>query len=74
MNTPAFDTSQFINNRRLITVCLPIHEGITVEAKESVERIHGNVIIIFNNETPSISNGDSKLLVSIANMITVGIQ
>ncbi len=65
-----------INDRRsrLITVCLPMHIQIKSEAKDRVERLYNNVIIIFNNERPSISNGDTRMLLDIAHMVTVGIH
>ncbi len=61
-------------DNRLVTVCLPLHASITREAKERVESLYTNVVIIFSNERPYISNRDSEMLINIAHMLVNPVQ
>jgi hypothetical protein len=54
---------------RLITIILPIDPRINCKDKERVESLYKNVVIIFSNERPYISNGDEQMIVNIAHML-----
>jgi hypothetical protein len=59
---------------KLITIILPIDPRINCKDKERVEALFNNIIILFGNEKPWISNGDSKLLVAVVRNLTIDIN
>ncbi len=59
---------------KLITIILPLDPRINRKDKDRVEALFHDIIILFGNEKPWISNGDSKKLVEVVRNLTIDIN